>query len=69
MQVSQPEKVDSATCCVTILLEIWQKFDLSFTTSLGSMDIETENGIKKKAKFGTADFLIDLENRRSIKVS
>lgn len=33
------------------------------------MDIEMANGIKKKAKFGTADFLIDLENRRSIKVS
>ena len=32
------------------------------------MDIENGNGVKEKAKFGTADFLVELENKRSIKV-
>lgn len=32
-------------------------------------DLENGNGTKEKAKFGTANFLIELENRRAIKVS
>ncbi|CAA2997953.1 ureide permease 1-like [Olea europaea var. sylvestris] len=31
-------------------------------------DLENGNGTKEKAKFGTANFLIELENRRAIKV-
>ncbi|GFP88713.1 ureide permease 1 [Phtheirospermum japonicum] len=31
-------------------------------------DVEKGNDIKEKAKFGTADFLVELENKRAIKV-
>uniref|UniRef100_A0A7C8ZA80 Ureide permease n=2 Tax=Opuntia streptacantha TaxID=393608 RepID=A0A7C8ZA80_OPUST len=36
--------------------------------TVGSMDIEKANGTKSEPKFGTANFLILLEKRRSIKV-
>ncbi|XP_010044406.2 ureide permease 1 isoform X1 [Eucalyptus grandis] len=34
----------------------------------GPKDVENGNGFKDKAKVGTADFLVEVENRRSIKV-
>ncbi|KAJ7953911.1 Ureide permease [Quillaja saponaria] len=38
------------------------------SSDVGSKDLEKENGFVEKAKVGTAVFLIELENRRAIKV-
>ncbi|KAK3442912.1 hypothetical protein EUGRSUZ_B03152 [Eucalyptus grandis] len=42
--------------------------DNGTTANEGPKDVENGNGFKDKAKVGTADFLVEVENRRSIKV-
>ncbi|KAI5678897.1 hypothetical protein M9H77_09847 [Catharanthus roseus] len=62
---SDYDKVIAGSKPASILKQTYPSVDKS---SLGAMDIENGVGVKEKAKFGTADFLIELENKRSIKV-